>query len=542
MAGPLRRAASCADAFPSEATSTSFFYSESGDGAAGLSEGPLADIAGDLVHAQTTGDSIKVGAAAAAGSSACRPLSPLLSSGRQTALGLHSAAGHRAPPPALPRFEADVAPHDGVCMEGLLGAAADAAISAADWQSVVSGQQGLWSDVDSISSQPLHQAAEVPPRPPHLASRCDAEDEGDALVDAEALCCPPAEPPPPEDVDEAAGGEVVPLTPLEDALQAVSADAERRRHPGDFGELQAAARWQPCGSRQYDREHNVVIHAMTPSIQSLRYPRLEVSDPLGLQTCDHRAAIHAGRSAFWRSRDDVLQAVSLDGRALQHAAQQFRSDVEVVFAAVAQNGLALQDVLEPLRNDPEVVIAAVQSHGGALEYTDSSIRRDRRIVVVAVAQYGPALKFAADELQSDRQVVLTAVKQDGRAVQYAAGPLRCDLEVAFTAVQSAGTAIRYIPLNVRSNFHMGLEAVKQDGLALEWLPTYLRRNHQVVAAAVQQNGKALRFAAAELRQDRGFVELALAASPEAGLFSKGHLRGSFLKAGDLSCAWMEVAA
>eukprot|EP00971_Amphidinium_carterae_P245897 4883863-Amphidinium_carterae.1 len=86
------------------------------------------------------------------------------------------------------------------------------------------------------------------------------------------------------------------------------------------------------------------------------------------------------------------------GHELSRAAEEFRSDEEIVLAAVSTNGRALQYASEGLRADRRIVQAAIAQDGRALEHASDSLKGDREIVLAAVTQSGESLKFAKASL------------------------------------------------------------------------------------------------------------------------------------------------
>ena len=59
------------------------------------------------------------------------------------------------------------------------------------------------------------------------------------------------------------------------------------------------------------------------------------------------------------NKNIVLQAVALNGLALEFAAQELQNDREIVKEAIMQNGLALKFASETLQDDDELVIIAL---------------------------------------------------------------------------------------------------------------------------------------------------------------------------------------
>ena len=150
-------------------------------------------------------------------------------------------------------------------------------------------------------------------------------------------------------------------------------------------------------------------------------------------------------------KDEALEAVGLDGGALQRTAPELQVDKEIALAAVTQCGLALEHAggFPVLRGDPEVVLAAVSQNGLALRFASDELRADAEVVTAAVEQDGRALEFAAKPLHDDDEVVIGAVRQNGYALQWATPRLRADKEVVTEAVRQRGAALGYASTALR---------------------------------------------------------------------------------------------
>eukprot|EP00971_Amphidinium_carterae_P147958 2932891-Amphidinium_carterae.1 len=111
-----------------------------------------------------------------------------------------------------------------------------------------------------------------------------------------------------------------------------------------------------------------------------------------------------GRLCKTQLRSTSPTRTSQDGRALEWAAGNLKSDREIVLAAVASNGRALKYAADGLKSDREIVLAAVKSRlltGRALEHAASVLKGDREIVLEAVVQHGQSLQWAAEGLKGD---------------------------------------------------------------------------------------------------------------------------------------------
>eukprot|EP00971_Amphidinium_carterae_P192168 3812887-Amphidinium_carterae.1 len=120
-----------------------------------------------------------------------------------------------------------------------------------------------------------------------------------------------------------------------------------------------------------------------------------------------------------------------------YAAEELRGDRDFMMEAVRVEGCALQYAAEELQGDRDLVREAVRADGFTLKYATEEFRGDRDLVMEAVRQNGFALELAATELCTERDVVLQAVAQNGEALRFAPKQLREDEEILEAALGSA---------------------------------------------------------------------------------------------------------
>ena len=70
-----------------------------------------------------------------------------------------------------------------------------------------------------------------------------------------------------------------------------------------------------------------------------------------------------------------------------------------------------------LSKSAQVVLEAVRVQGGALEFAAMDLQRSPEVVTAAVKHNGLAIKWARKEAKSSKEVTLTALKQNGDALK-----------------------------------------------------------------------------------------------------------------------------
>lgn len=165
----------------------------------------------------------------------------------------------------------------------------------------------------------------------------------------------------------------------------------------------------------------------------------------------------------------VLEAVKNCGLALQYAAEEFRSDKEVVLAAVRENGNALCFARKH-KTDNEVVLEAVKQDGQALMHvvrpwyrrSETTYSPSREVVLEAMRTAGGLLAHVNPRFYTDKEVVLAAVKSEWRAARMLmANPsniLATDVDIVLALVKQAGRDLMYDHLadSMQLDFRMPL--------------------------------------------------------------------------------------
>jgi hypothetical protein len=166
----------------------------------------------------------------------------------------------------------------------------------------------------------------------------------------------------------------------------------------------------------------------------------------------------------------VIEAVSLNGRALQKTSRDMRRDKEVVRLAVKNNPAVFWCVDPQLRNNRAFVLNLVNTipcGRYVLEYVPPAFWRDANIIFAAVSRDGLALMWASEKLQDTERIVEAAVKSNGLALKYASPRLCNSLRVVILALANNGHALRFAPPKLRDSLQVVEMAVWSHPGALE---------------------------------------------------------------------------
>ena len=107
----------------------------------------------------------------------------------------------------------------------------------------------------------------------------------------------------------------------------------------------------------------------------------------------------------------MLERVSVEPAALEHATEEQKGDREIVMTAVSSSGFALRHAAEKLKADREIVTKAVSKSGCALQFATEELRGDHEIVMQAVSVDGDALEYATKNLREDEEMLQQALER-----------------------------------------------------------------------------------------------------------------------------------
>eukprot|EP00451_Oxyrrhis_marina_P040162 CAMPEP_0204394660 /NCGR_PEP_ID=MMETSP0469-20131031/62946_1 /ASSEMBLY_ACC=CAM_ASM_000384 /TAXON_ID=2969 /ORGANISM="Oxyrrhis marina" /LENGTH=747 /DNA_ID=CAMNT_0051388769 /DNA_START=207 /DNA_END=2450 /DNA_ORIENTATION=- len=212
---------------------------------------------------------------------------------------------------------------------------------------------------------------------------------------------------------------------------------------------------------------------------------------------------------------------SIRGGVLVATEQEIRKDDDFfrVMDAVRRAGHHLEHMADRFRGNPEVVRLAAASCGRVLGFASPALRDARGIVELAIAQDPAAFRFASERLRALRPLVLRAVRLSGKVLEYVDAELCDSLDVVVAAARSSPVAVKWASARIRADREAALEIVAASPLSLCWFSEILKADRVVVLTAVKANGRALESAALEFRCDMEIVQLAVATSADALRFA-----------------------
>ncbi|MBA3723054.1 MAG: DUF4116 domain-containing protein [Parachlamydiaceae bacterium] len=175
-------------------------------------------------------------------------------------------------------------------------------------------------------------------------------------------------------------------------------------------------------------------------------------------------------TSFLHDNEVVIEALKIDGMALEFVSEYLKKDSEVVKHAVVKNGLALRFAHPDLRKVVQIVSYAMFNNLSAMQYVDpilydnkviigdavyidskeknknntssfryatERLKGDKKFVLEMVAKCGTALEFASDALKNDREVVLAAVTKSPSAIKFASPALQADEAIKKLSAEGA---------------------------------------------------------------------------------------------------------
>jgi len=194
----------------------------------------------------------------------------------------------------------------------------------------------------------------------------------------------------------------------------------------------------------------------------------------------------------WNNKEEVLEAVEKDIRALKQASEELRADREVVLTAVTKNGHNLEYASKELCADKEVVLAAVNDIGYVLEYASEELRADKEVVLAAVKQnvkqngFGFVLNYASDELINTpeimKEVDLEALKLINDLYDYYR-----TRQTTQERLNKTNHPLKNCPKKFTSSKEFMLEAIIVNSYYLEFASDELKQDEELLLAAIKYN-------------------------------------------------------
>jgi hypothetical protein len=157
---------------------------------------------------------------------------------------------------------------------------------------------------------------------------------------------------------------------------------------------------------------------------------------------------------FKNKKNDVMNFVKKNGKALEFASDELQNNSDIVNEAISKGNLELQNASDKLKNNCTVVTAAVKKNGIKLQYASNNLKDNLQVVIEAVKNIGLALQYASNNLKGNIEVVTEAVKNDGRSLQYASDELKNDPKIVYLAISNDYRAFEYASNNIKDMMYM----------------------------------------------------------------------------------------
>lgn len=219
---------------------------------------------------------------------------------------------------------------------------------------------------------------------------------------------------------------------------------------------------------------------------------------------------------------DAPEALCDDVEVIRNAIKVRLRDFEYASERILKSPRALRDLIEAnselfvhlddsMRANREVALAAVKIRGGHLYNAADNIKSDREVVIAALMCSGISccpLEYASDKLRNDRELVELAIKRFGGAALSAASPrLNSDPALLRLALKfGVGNFFREFPEHVKSDKKLCLLAVQHSSIAFEDVIESLRQDVDFCIAAVRMNPNVLPFVPSKIKARKLFRE------------------------------------
>lgn len=207
-------------------------------------------------------------------------------------------------------------------------------------------------------------------------------------------------------------------------------------------------------------------------------------------------------------REVVLMAVSRNYKALEHAVEPLRKDVEVCLTALAQDKHAVDFVEQCMWSNREFVLAAVKRHWDNIMKVDDDLQ-DKEIALVTLEHNALGFQFLSDELRADREICIAGVRHSLKILDFVEPQdvtrLHHDAEFMRLAVLQDCRTVELAQGEAADDHQVSINAVKQDWRAWKLCPDDHKHDPAVVLAALQQDMCSLSIAFEEMPVDHETV-------------------------------------
>lgn len=150
----------------------------------------------------------------------------------------------------------------------------------------------------------------------------------------------------------------------------------------------------------------------------------------------------------------MLQAVSLNGIALQYASDELKDNEIIVRQAMSTNCWAFMYASSRLKCNKELVMQAVEKNGAIISYCPY-FSDDWDVALKAIKENGDSLKYVSDRLKNNKKLVLKALKDNMFALNHLSENLRNDKEVAIFCITKNENNLSHFSQEVKDIFKEG---------------------------------------------------------------------------------------
>lgn len=206
---------------------------------------------------------------------------------------------------------------------------------------------------------------------------------------------------------------------------------------------------------------------------------------------------------FNDNRQIILEAVKINGRALEHADSLLKSDLEIVLEAVIENFNALEFADDSLKDDKDFALKAIQYDIDSLEYMSSQLRDDEDLLFKAAMISLRSLNYAGKKLKSNADFFMKIAENIADTNYYYflfennyeivsenfSSSLKKNKEFAQKFLKLAPLSFSGFSSSITDDVKIVFEALKEDVRVYEQLSDNLKKDFQVLRIAKEANQK-----------------------------------------------------
>jgi hypothetical protein len=244
-------------------------------------------------------------------------------------------------------------------------------------------------------------------------------------------------------------------------------------------------------SEVFKNDREIVLEAVSQNGLALQFACEELKfdhDIVWVAALGKKGALQFANFEIKKNKTLLLQLIRQFGEdVLNYASNEFLTSREFILDAVKINGFALQFACIDLRKEREIVLEAMKSTDKIESFEYYLAARFRLYLLTSLNKLNgreeiinSKLRFVPEELKHDIEIVLAALQTDEYALKDVPEELKNDKEIVLSAIKKFGRPIKYASEELKNDKNFNLEALKQNYLCFEYITPELKNDPDII--------------------------------------------------------------